>query len=104
MKTGRWFRQQRPVCNNARVVQILSECKYLHLLDRRHHLMEVRAGRIRIANQLKPLGIFLSASTVRNILQQPKPRGTPAAPASPENAEEKPEVRSIPAWYPTLRT
>jgi transposase len=34
-------------------------------------------GRIRIANQLKLLGIFLSASTVRNILQRPKPRDTP---------------------------
>lgn len=34
-------------------------------------------GRIRIANQLKLLNIFLSASTVRNILQRPKPRGTP---------------------------
>ena len=46
-------------------------------------------GRIRIANQLKLLGIFLSASTVRNILQRPKPRDTPAAPASPrENRRE----------------
>jgi transposase len=34
-------------------------------------------GRIRIANQLKLLGIFLSASTVRNILQRPEPRNTP---------------------------
>jgi transposase InsO family protein len=49
---------------------------------------------------LKRLAIFLSASTVRNILQRPKPRDTPAAPASPEKAEEKPEARSIPAWYP----
>jgi transposase len=57
-------------------------------------------GRVRIANQLKLLGIFLSASTVRNILQRPKPRDTPAAPASPEKTEEKPESRSIPPWYP----
>jgi transposase InsO family protein len=58
-------------------------------------------GRIRIANQLKLLGVFLSASTVRNILQRPKPRDTPAAPASPEKTtEEKAESRSIPAWYP----
>jgi transposase len=40
-------------------------------------------GRIRIANQLKLLGIFLSASTVRNILQRPKPRNTPTSPATP---------------------
>jgi transposase InsO family protein len=57
-------------------------------------------GRIRIANQLKLLGIFLSASTVRNILQQPKHRDSPAAPTVPEKIEEKPEARSIPAWYP----
>ena len=57
-------------------------------------------GRIRIANQLKLLGIFLSPSTVRNILQRPKPRNAPAAPATPEKTQEKPESRSIPAWYP----
>ncbi len=58
-------------------------------------------GRIRIASQLKLLGVFLSASTVRNILQRPKPRDTPAAPASSEKTtEEKAESRSIPAWYP----
>ncbi len=34
-------------------------------------------GRIRIANQLALLNIFISASTVRNILQRPKPRNTP---------------------------
>lgn len=58
-------------------------------------------GRIRIANQMKLLGIFLSASTVRNILQRPKPRDTPAAPTSPEKMrKEKAESRPIPAWYP----
>ncbi len=57
-------------------------------------------GRIRIANQLRLLGIFLSASTVRSILQRPRPRGAPVAPATPENTEETPESRSIPAWYP----
>ncbi|MHC4519497.1 MAG: transposase, partial [Planctomycetota bacterium] len=58
-------------------------------------------GRIRIANQLRLLGIFLSASTVRNILQRPKPRNTPTTPvATTEKTEEKPEARSIPAWYP----
>jgi putative transposase len=58
-------------------------------------------GRIRVANQLKLLGIFLSASTVRNILQRPKPRRTPTTPAATtEKTQEKPEARSIPAWYP----
>jgi transposase InsO family protein len=57
-------------------------------------------GRIRIANQLKLLGIFLSASTVRNILQRPKPPNAPTSATTPEKTEEKPEARSIPAWYP----
>jgi len=57
-------------------------------------------GRIRIANQLKLLGIFLSASTVRNILQRPKPPDTRVAPATHEKPQEKPECGSIPAWYP----
>ena len=55
-------------------------------------------GRIRIANQLRLLGVFLSASTVRNILQRPEPRNTPTAPsATTEKLEETPEARSIPA-------
>jgi len=58
-------------------------------------------GRIRIANPLQLLGIFLSASTVRNILQRPKPRNTPTTPAATkEKTKEKPEARSIPAWHP----
>jgi len=58
-------------------------------------------GRIRVANQLKRLGIFLSASTVRNILQRPKPRNMPTTPAATtEKTKEKTEARSIPAWYP----
>ncbi len=58
-------------------------------------------GRIRIANQLKLLGIFLAFSTVRKILQRPEPRNTPASPAATtEKTEGKPEGRSIPAWYP----
>jgi transposase len=44
----------------------------------------LRWGRIRIANQLRLLNIFLSASTVRNILQRPRPRNTPASPAPAE--------------------
>jgi transposase-like protein len=57
-------------------------------------------GRIRIANQLKLLGIFLAVSTVRNIVQRPKPRSTPTSAAPAEKAKEKAESRSIPASYP----
>jgi len=55
-------------------------------------------GRVRIANQLALLKIFLSASTVRNILNQPKPRKSPKSAFKPKKMEDK--VRSIPAWYP----
>mgnify|MGYP001587669746 CR=1 FL=1 len=60
-------------------------------------------GRCRIAAQLALLRVFLSASAVRNILLRPqpvspKPRATPAAPASmPEKSELS---RPIPARYP----
>ena len=57
-------------------------------------------GRIRIANQLRLLGIFLAASTVRNILQRPKPQNSPTALGMPEKLQETPESRSISAWYP----
>ena len=57
-------------------------------------------GRIRIANQLALLNIFISASTVRNILQRSKPRNTPTSFEIPREAQEKTESRSIPAWYP----
>jgi transposase len=39
-------------------------------------------GRIRIANQLALLNIFISASTVRNILNRPIPRKAPVSPAT----------------------
>jgi len=57
-------------------------------------------GRIRIANQLALLNIFISASTVRNILNRPIPRKAPVSPATSKKSEEKTESRSIPAWYP----
>jgi len=56
-------------------------------------------GRVRIANQLTLLNIFISASTVRNILNRPKPRKTPELSAKPRKTEDIKE-RSIPAWYP----
>ncbi len=55
-------------------------------------------GRVRVANQLALLNIFLAASTVRNILNQPKPRTSPKASAKPKKVQDK--TRSIPAWYP----
>ena len=45
------------------------------------------------------MNIFISASTVRNILNRPKPRKTPDSAAKPKKAKEVKE-RSIPAWYP----
>jgi len=57
-------------------------------------------GRLRIANQLGLLKIFISASTVRNILNSPKPGKTPESSAKPKKVEDKTEARSIPAWYP----
>ncbi len=55
-------------------------------------------GRVRIANQLGLLGVFLGASTVRNILRRPKP---PLAPAKSADEPYKEETgRSIVASYP----
>ncbi len=56
-------------------------------------------GRVRIANQLALLNIFISASTVRNILNRPKPRKPDGFPVASTKTEEKIEARSIPAWY-----
>ncbi|AQQ71443.1 putative transposase OrfB [Limihaloglobus sulfuriphilus] len=55
-------------------------------------------GRHRIANQLKLLGIFLAASTSRNILNRPEPKNRPKM--SSKKKIDKPEARQIPAWYP----
>ncbi len=57
-------------------------------------------GRVRIANQLALLNIFISASTVRNILNRPIPRKPQVSAITPEKMAEKREARSIPAWYP----
>ena len=56
-------------------------------------------GRVRIANQLALLNISLAASTVRNILNQPKPRTGPQLASKPKKTEHE-KARSIPAWYP----
>jgi len=60
----------------------------------------VNWGRIRIANQLAVLNIFISASTVRNILQRPTPRRSPTSSSIQKETNEKEQARSIPAWYP----
>jgi len=57
-------------------------------------------GRVRIANQLALLNIFIAASTVRNILNRPKPRENPSQSSESLKTKEKEEARSIPAWYP----
>ncbi|MFC1652745.1 DDE-type integrase/transposase/recombinase [Planctomycetota bacterium] len=56
-------------------------------------------GRFRITNQLALLNIFISASTVRNILQRPAPDKDPASVVKKDNQEQD-EPKSIPAWYP----
>ena len=56
-------------------------------------------GRFRIANQLALLNVFISASTVRNVLQRPAPDKGPASVVKKDNQEQD-ESRSIPAWYP----
>ena len=54
-------------------------------------------GRQRIANTLWPLGVFVAASTVRNILLQPEPKKAPAM----AKAQEAPATpREIVARYP----
>lgn len=56
-------------------------------------------GRVRIANQLALLKIFLSASTVRNILNRPQPPKKTVSQPLPKRAEDE-KARSIPTWYP----
>ena len=54
-------------------------------------------GRHRIAMTLWALGVFVAASTVRNILLRPKPR---TAPAAAKQATQEQEPRQIVARYP----
>jgi transposase InsO family protein len=58
-------------------------------------------GRVRISNQLKILNIFLAASTVRNILQRPKPENQPTSTiCSKIHVIKSQNGCRIPAWYP----
>ncbi len=56
-------------------------------------------GRVRIASQLALLKVFISASTVRNILNRPQPINPKMSPRK-QKAEEQAKDCSIPAWYP----
>ena len=56
-------------------------------------------GRVRIANQMALLNIFIAASTVRNILNCPKPLKPIVGTSNADNTEEEKPPRSIPAWY-----
>jgi len=60
----------------------------------------ISCGRVRIANQLGLLNVFISASTVRNILKQPAPDNPPAPTTRKNDKDGKEEPKSIPAWYP----
>ena len=57
-------------------------------------------GRVRISNQLKLLNIFLAASTVRNILQRPKPKNPSPVMISKQSATKNENGCRIQAWYP----
>lgn len=57
-------------------------------------------GRLRIANQLGLLNIFIAASTVRNIMNRPRPKKPVLEISTSARIEEHKPLRSIPAWYP----
>lgn len=57
-------------------------------------------GRVRISNQLKILGIFLAASTVRNILDRPQPKEPSPAICKIKTIMNDDSGCRIPAWYP----
>ena len=60
----------------------------------------VHWGRIRIANQLALLNIFIAASTVSRILNRPRPRNPAPMVTQNDGACTEDTRRSIPAWYP----
>jgi len=57
-------------------------------------------GKVRIANQLALLNIFIAASTVRNILTRQKPKDLAPKSNMKKQGVSVDESRSIPAWYP----
>jgi len=61
----------------------------------------VNWGRVRLANQVRLLGVFVSPSTVRSILSRPKPSLPAANPVvEAKNPVDSSESQSIPACYP----
>lgn len=61
-----------------------------------------KVGRKRIANQLGQIGVFLSDSTVRNILNRPRPprNSTTVSFEVDDELVKKVDGKSIPAFYP----
>ena len=59
----------------------------------------VGIGRVRNANQLGLLSVFISSSTVRNILNGPKPPKNSKPSRKIKLTDDIPESKSIPAWY-----
>jgi transposase InsO family protein len=57
-------------------------------------------GRHRIARQIALLDIFLAASTVRNILNRPRPVRPPVIDSAVSEVIPEKQTRSIPARYP----
>ena len=98
----RWLRRLQDgvgLCGRKCQVSVRQTSEELVRLVWEVHELNAEWGRRHIALVLGTLGIFLAASTVRNILLRPKlrPEGTPAA------AGEKPEERQprqIVARYP----
>jgi hypothetical protein len=60
-------------------------------------------GRVRVANQLRLLGVFIAPSTVRNVLSRPKPPADASAesvePPADATVEAEPQSRAIPAFH-----
>lgn len=57
-------------------------------------------GRRTIAMTIQALGVFIAASTVRNVLLRPRPRPLPAATAAAQPLPEERPARHVPARYP----
>jgi len=72
----RWLRRINDIPNSTRQPWNKTP-ESLTALVWRISMDNIDWGRFRISNQLKILNIFLAASTVRNILQRPKPRSGP---------------------------
>jgi len=96
----RWLRRINDIPNSTRQPWNKTP-ESLTALVWRISMDNIDWGRFRISNQLKILNIFLAASTVRNILQRPKPRnGPPLITCSRYSLTRNENGCRIPAWYP----